>query len=108
MNKNTDWLNLFTSYFVFAFIYSGIIWFIWNFLFAPFYSITFSYLQVIGAYTIIRLLFGNSNTNYISNFYSQKPMDLNKIDNYIKDFQNQLDREADEIEKKYEDLDKKD
>ena len=108
MNKNTDWLNLFTSYLIFAFIYSGIIWAIWNFLFAPFWNINLSYLQVLGVYTIARLLFGNTNTNYISNFYSPKPMSLDKIDDYIKDFQNQLDKEAQEVEKQYRDLDKKD
>ena len=108
MNNKVDWFNLFGSYFLFAFIYSAVIWVIWNFLFAPFFDITFSYLQVLGAYTIARLLFGNTNTNYVSNFYSPKPMDLDKIDSYIKDFQNQLDKEAQEIEKRYEDLDKKD
>lgn len=108
MNKNTDWFNLFTSYFIFAFIYSGIIWAIWNFLFAPFFNITFSYLQVLGAYTIARLLFGNSNTNYVSNFYSPKPMDLDKIDSYIKEFQEKLDKDAEEVERQYRDLDKKD
>jgi len=108
MNNKVDWFNLFGSYFLFAFIYSAVIWVIWNFLFAPFFDITFSYLQVLGAYTIARLLFGNTNTNYVSNFYSPKPMDLDKIDSYIKDFQNQLDKEAEEIEKRYEDLDKKD
>ena len=89
MNNKVDWFNLFGSYFLFAFIYSAIIWIIWNFPFAPFFDISFSYLQVLGAYTITRLLFGNSNTNYVSNFYSQKPMDLDKIDSYIKDFQDQ-------------------
>ena len=108
MNKNVDWFNLFTSYLIFAFIYSGVIWFIWQFLFAPFFNLNFSYLQILGAYTIARLLFGNTNTNYISNFYSPKAPDLDKIDQYLKDFQNELDRESEEVEKKYEDLDKKD
>lgn len=107
-DNKTDWLGLLSSYFIFAFIYSAIIWVIWNFLFAPFFNVNFSYLQVLGAYTIARLLFGNSNTNYVSNFYSQKPMNLDKIDSYIKDFQDQLDKEADDIEKQYKDLDKKD
>jgi len=106
-NKDVDWFNLFVSYLVFAFIYSGIIWFLWSFLFAPYFNISFSYLQILGLYTITRLLFGNTNTNYISNFYSQKPMDLDKIDNYIKDFQDQLDEEAEKIEKRYKDLDNK-
>jgi len=108
MNNKVDWINLVGSYCLFAFIYSAVIWAIWNFLFASFFNITFTYLQVLGAYTIARLLFGNTNTNYISNIYSQKPVDLDKIDNYIKDFQNQLDKEAEELEKRYEDLDKKD
>lgn len=108
MNNKVDWFNLFGSYFLFAFIYSAVIWIIWNFLFAPFFNITFSYLQVLGAYTITRLLFGNTNTNYVSNFYSPKPIELDKIDSYIKEFQEKLDKEADEIERKYEDLDKKD
>lgn len=108
LNNKTDWFGLVSSYLVFAFIYSAIIWIIWNFLFAPFFDISFSYLQVLGAYTITRLLFGNSNTNYVSNFYSQKPMDLDKIDSYIKDFQDQLDRDAEEVEKRYKDFDKKD
>lgn len=107
-DSKTDWIGLISSYLIFAFIYSAIIWIIWNFLFAPFFDISFSYLQVLGAYTITRLLFGNSNTNYVSNFYSQKPLDLNKIDSYIKDFQDQLDRDAEEVEKRYKDLDKKD
>ena len=108
MNNKIDWFNLFGSYFLFAFIYSAVIWVIWNFLFAPFFNITFSYLQVLGIYIIARLLFGNTNTNYVSNFYSPKPMDLDKIDSYIKDFQDQLDKEAEQIEKQYKDLDKKD
>ena len=107
-DRNTDWFNILTSYFIFAFIYSGIIWGIWEFLFSPFFNIDFSYLQILGIYTIARLLFGNTNTNYISNFYSPKPINLDKIDSYIKDFQNQLDKEADEVERQYEDLDKKD
>jgi len=109
MNNKVDWINLFGSYFLFAFIYSAVIWVIWNFLFAPFFNITFTYLQVLGAYTIARLLFGNTNTNYVSNFYSPKPMNLDKIDSYIKEFQDQLDKEAEELEKQqYKDLDKKD
>jgi hypothetical protein len=108
MNNKVDWFNFIGSYLLFAFIYSAVIWVIWNFLFAPYFNITFTYLQVLGAYTITRLLFGNTNTNYVSNFYSPKPMDLNKIDNYLKDFQNQLDKETEDLEKEYKDLDKKD
>ena len=108
MNNKVDWFNLLGSYFLFAFIYSAIIWVIWNFLFAPFFSISFSYLQILGIYTIARLLFGNTSTSYVSNFYSKKPMDLDKIDDYLKDFQDHLDKESEKLEKKYEDLDKKD
>lgn len=107
MNNKVDWVNLLGSYFIFAFIYSGIIWGIWQFLFAPFFNLSFSYLQILGVYTIARLLFGNTNTNYVSNFYSPKAMDLDKIDNYIKDFQDQLDKEAEKVEKRYKDLDNK-
>ena len=107
MNKNIDWFNILGSYFLFAFIYSGVIWVIWNFLFAPFFNVSFSYLQILGAYTIARLLFGNTNTNYVSNFYSPKPMDLNKIDDYLKEFQNKLDEEARNIEQEYEEMDKR-
>lgn len=108
MNNKTDWQGLFFSYLIFAFIYSAITWSIWEFLFAPFFNLNFSYLQVLGAYTIARLFFGNTNTNYISNFYSQKTPDLSKIDSYLKDFQDQLNKESEEVEKQYEDLDKKD
>ena len=108
MKYKIDWLNLATSYLFFGFVYSGIIWFIWNFLFAPFYDLNFSFLQILGGYTISRILFGNSNTNYVSNIYSPKAPDLDKIDNYLKDFQNQLDKEAEDLEKEYKDLDKKD
>jgi len=108
MNRKIDWMNLVSSYLFFAFIYSGVIWVIWEFLFAPFFNLDFSFLQILGIYTISRMLFGNSNTNYISNFYSPKAPDLDKIDQYLKDFQSELDRESEEVEKRYEDLDKKD
>ncbi|NBW20234.1 MAG: hypothetical protein EBR82_70920 [Caulobacteraceae bacterium] len=108
MKYKIDWFNLATTYLFFGFVYSGIIWVIWNFLFAPFYDLNFSFLQILGGYTISRILFGNSNTNYVSNIYSPKAPDLNKIDDYLKEFQNQLDKEAKEIEDQYTDLDKKD
>ena len=108
MNKEVNWYNLFVTYSMFAIFYSGIIWGIWTFLFEQFFNVHFTYLQVIGAYTALRLLFGNTNTNYISNFYTPKSMDLNKIDSYLKEIQADLDKEADEVEKQYEDLNKKD
>lgn len=108
MKYKVDWFNLATTYLFFGFVYSGVIWLIWNFLFAPFYNLQFSFLQILGGYTIARILFGNSNTNYVSNIYSPKAPDLEKIDEYLKDFQNELDKEAQEVEKQYRDLDKKD
>ena len=41
-------------------------------------------------------------------FYTPKSMDLNKIDDYLKQIEADLDKEADEVEKQYEDLNKKD
>jgi len=109
MNKRIDWLNAVSSYALFSFGYSAVIYIIWNYLFAPvFNNLTLSYLQILGAYITCRILFGNSNTNYVSNFYSQKTPDLDKIDDYLKEIQADLDKEADEVEKQYEDLNKKD
>jgi len=108
MNKKIDWLNLSTSYLIFAFVYSSLIYVMWNYLFAPVFNLNFSFLQILGAYSIARILFGNTNTNYISNFYSPKTPDLDKIDSYLKEMQADLDKEADEVEKQYEDLNKKD
>jgi len=109
MNKKIDWTNLVWSYALFSFGYSAVIYIIWNYLFAPVFSnFTLSYLQILGAYTTCRLLFGNTNTNYISNFYTQKTPDLDKIDSYLKEIEADLNKEADEVERQYEDLDKKD
>jgi hypothetical protein len=108
MNKEVNWYNLCITYAIFSIVYSAIIWGVWAFLFEPFFNIHFTYLQVIGAYTSLRLLFGNTSTNYISNFYSSKAPDLNKIDDYLKQIEADLDKEADEVEKQYEDLNKKD
>jgi uncharacterized membrane protein len=109
MNKKIDWTNLVWSYALFSFGYSAVIYIIWNYLFAPVFSnLTLSYLQILGAYTTCRLLFGNTNTNYISNFYTQKTPDLDKIDSYLKEIEADLNKEADEVERQYEDLDKKD
>ena len=107
MKYKVDWLNLATTYLFFGFAYSGVIWLIWNFLFAPFYNLNFSFLQVLGGYTIARILFGNSNTNYVSNIYSPKAPDLDKIDQYLRDFQDELDQEGKKIEQEYENMDKR-
>jgi hypothetical protein len=104
-----DILDMVTNYLFFSFVYSAVIYIIWNYLFAPVFSnFTLSYLQILGAYTACRLLFANTSTNYISNFYSQKTPDLDKIDSYLKEIQADLDKEAEEVERQYEDLDKKD
>ena len=44
-----------------------------------------------------RILFGNTNTNYVSNFYTAKAPDLDKIDSYLKEMQEDLEKEADEV-----------
>ena len=108
MSKKIDWLNLATTYLFFGIVYGTIITLSWNYLFEPTFNIHLSILQGFGIHLICRILFGNTNTNYISNFYSQKAPDLDKIDSYLKEFQEQLDKESEEVERQYEDLDKKD
>jgi len=103
-----DLLDLATTYIFFGLIYGTIVTLTWNYLFEPITFIHLSILQGFGIHSIARILFGNTNTNYISNFYSQKTPDLDKIDSYLKEIQGDLDREADEVERQYEDLDKKD
>jgi hypothetical protein len=101
-------LDLATTYIFFGLIYGTIVTLTWNYLFEPITFIHLSILQGLGIHLIARILFGNTNTNYISNFYSQKTPDLDKIDGYLKEIQADLDKEADEVEKQYEDLNKKD
>jgi hypothetical protein len=101
-------LDLATTYLFFGLVYGTIVTLTWNYLFEPITFVHLSILQGFGIHLIARILFGNTNTNYISNFYSQKTPDLEKIDGYLKEFQDQLDKEAEEVEKQYEDLDKKD
>jgi hypothetical protein len=101
-------LDLATTYIFFGLIYGTIITLTWNYLFEQTFNIHLSILQGFGIHLIARILFGNTNTNYISNFYSQKTPDLDKINDYLKEMQADLDKEADEIEKQYEDLNKKD
>ncbi|NBW21492.1 MAG: hypothetical protein EBR82_77395 [Caulobacteraceae bacterium] len=108
MNKKIDWFNLATTYIFFGIVYGTIVTLCWNYLFEPTFNIHLSILQGFGVHLICRILFGNTNTNYISNFYSQKAPDLDKIDSYLKEFQEQLDKESEEVEKQYQDLDKKD
>ena len=103
-----DYLNLATTYILFGLIYGVIVAVVWNYLFEPISNIHLSILQGFGIHLITRILFGNTNTNYISNFYNQKTPDLDKIDGYLKEIQEDLNKEADEVERQYEDLDKKD
>jgi hypothetical protein len=103
-----DALDLVTTYILFGLVYGTIVALTWNYLFEPTFNIHLSLLQGFGIHLITRILLGNTNTNYISNFYSQKSQDLDKIDSYLKEMQEELDKEADEVEKQYEDLDKKD
>jgi len=103
-----DLLNLATTYIFFGLIYGTIITLTWNYLFESITLVHLSILQGFGIHLIARILFGNTNTNYISNFYNQQTPDLNKIDAYLKEMQADLDKEADEVERQYEDLDKKD
>ena len=103
-----DYLNLATTYILFGLIYGVIVAVVWNYLFESITNVHLSILQGFGIHLITRILFGNTNTNYISNFYNQKTPDLDKIDGYLKEIQEDLDKEADEVERQYEDLDKKD
>ena len=101
-------LDLLTTYIFFGLVYGTIVTLTWNYLFESTFNIHLSILQGFGIHLMCRILFGNTNTNYISNFYSQKTPDLDKIDSYLKEIQEDLDKEADEVERQYEDLDKKD
>ena len=103
-----DYLNLATTYLLFGLIYGTIVAVVQNYHFEPISNIHLSNLQGFGIHLITRILFGNTNTNYISNFYNQKTPDLDKIDTYLKEMQEDLDKQADEVERQYEDLDKKD
>ena len=103
-----DLLDLATTYIFFGLLYGTIITLTWNYLFESITFVHLSILQGFGMHLIARILFGNTNTNYISNFYSPKTPDLDKINDYLKEMQADLDKEADEIEKQYEDLNKKD
>ena len=103
-----DLLDLATTYIFFGLVYGTIITLTWNYLFESITFVHLSILQGFGMHLMARILFGNTNTNYISNFYSPKTPDLDKIDSYLKEIQENLDKEADEVEKQYEDLNKKD
>jgi hypothetical protein len=90
MNYKETFFNLLNTYLLFGLMYSGIIWLIWNFLFASLTGISLSFLQVFGLYVITRILVGNSSTQYVSNFYSPKPMSIDDIN-----------KKFDELKEKY-------
>jgi len=79
MKYRETFFNLVNTYLLFGLMYSGIIWIVWNFLFVNLTGISLSFLQVFGIYMISRILVGNSSTQYVSNFYSPKPFDMNDI-----------------------------
>ena len=93
-----DYLNLATTYLLFGLIYGTIVAVVWNYLFEPISNIHLSILQGFGIHLITRILFGNTNTNYISNFYAKESFDLDKIDEKIKDIKEDLEFEEERIE----------
>jgi len=90
MKYRETFFNLVNTYLLFGLIYSGIIWVVWNFLFVSITGIGLSFLQVFGLYVIARILVGNSSTQYISNFYSPKPFDINEINNKFNEIKEQF------------------
>lgn len=90
MNYRETFFSLLNTYLLFGLIYSGIIWLIWNLLFVSITGINLSFLQVFGIYVIARILVGNSSTQYVSNFYSPKPMSIDDIN-----------KKFDELKEKY-------
>ena len=93
-----DYLNLATTYLLFGLIYGTIVALVWNYLFEPISNVHLSILQGFGIHLITRILFGNTNTNYISNFYAKESFDLDKIDEKIKDIKEDLEFEEERIE----------
>ena len=90
MNYKQTFFNLVNTYLLFGLIYSGIIWVVWNFLFVDLTGISLSFLQVFGIYMISRILVGNSSTQYVSNFYSPKPFDMNDINKKFDEIKEQF------------------
>jgi len=93
-----DYLNLATTYLLFGLIYGTIVALVWNYLFEPTSNVHLSILQGFGIHLMTRILFGNTNTNYISNFYAKESFDLDKIDEKIKDIKEDLEIEEERIE----------
>jgi hypothetical protein len=89
MNYKETFFNILNTYFLFGLIYSGIVWLIWTFLFSDSIGVSLSFIQVFGIYVIARILVGNSSSNYTSNFYSTKPLDLDAVSKKMEEIQKQ-------------------
>lgn len=85
MNYKETFFSLLNSYLLFGLIYSGVIWLIWTFLFVDATGFSLSFLQVFGLYVMTRILVGNSSHQYISNYYSPKPLDVNELDKRLEE-----------------------
>ena len=89
MNYKETFFNLLNTYFLFGLLYSGIVWLIWTFLFVDITRVSLSFIQVFGLYIIARILVGNSSSQYVSNFYSTKPLDLDAVSKKMEEIQKQ-------------------
>ena len=89
MNYKETFFNLLNTYFLFGLLYSGIVWLIWTFLFVDITGVSLSFIQVFGLYIIARILVGNSSSQYVSNFYSTKPLDLDAVSKRMEEIQKQ-------------------
>lgn len=89
MNYKETFFNLLNTYFLFGLLYSGIVWLIWTFLFVDITGVSLSFIQVFGLYIIARILVGNSSSQYVSNFYSTKPLDLDAVSKKMEEIQKQ-------------------
>ena len=96
MNYRETFFSLLNTYFLFGLLYSGIVWLIWTFLFVDTTGISLSFLQVFGIYVVARILVGNSSTQYVSNFYSQKPFNVEDINKTFDDIRERLNEEDNE------------
>ena len=52
-------------------------------------GVSLSFIQVFGLYVIARILVGNSSSQYVSNFYSTKPLDLDAVSKKMEEIQKQ-------------------
>ena len=98
MKYKDTFFSLINTYLLFGFIYSAIIWAVWTFLFVDLTGINLSFLQVFGIYMIARILVGNSSTQYVSNFYSPKPFDMNELNKRFDEFKEEFGDNEIEVE----------